>query len=315
MLSVVIPVYRAEECLEELHRRLTSTLEALTEDYEIIFVEDGGGDGSWNLISALAQRDRRVQGLQLSRNFGQHYAITAGIDYSIGDWVLVMDCDLQDPPEEIPRLYAKALEGYDVVVARRQERTDPFIKLAASTAFYAVFRYLSDLPYDGRVGNFRLISRRVADSFTRMRERLRLFSGMVDWMGFPTSAIDVMHGERFAGKSSYNFRKLFALAKDAILAYSNKPLKLAVGLGMSLSMASFCFGAYFIVRKLTQGIPVVGWTSLIVSIYFMGGLILTLLGVIGIYLGETFDETKRRPLYFVRRATFAESARSATAVR
>jgi dolichol-phosphate mannosyltransferase len=305
--SVVVPVYKSKECLEELHRRLAAALRTITEDYEIILVEDCGGDGSWEVIVELAARDARVTGLQMSRNFGQHYAITAGLDQSRGDWVVVMDGDLQDAPEEIPRLYAKALEGYDVVVARRVGRTDDAPKLFASSLFYALFHYFSDVPhvlYDESIGNFRIISRRVADAFGRMRERLRIFSGMVDWMGFPMASVDVAHGKRFAGESSYDFRKLALLAKDVIIAYSNKPLRLAVNFGLGISGVSFAFGSYIIYRKLTQGIPIVGWTSLIVSIYFMGGLTLTLIGVIGIYLGEAFDEMKQRPLYIVRRATF-----------
>jgi glycosyltransferase involved in cell wall biosynthesis len=302
-LSVVIPVYRAAECLEELHRRLTAALALVTESYEIILVEDCGGDGSWDIIARLAGRDPRVKGLQLSRNFGQHYAITAGLDGAKGEWVVVMDCDLQDAPEEIVRLHAKALEGYDVVVARRQERTDSRVKLFCSSIFYALFRYVSDIPYDGTVGNYRIISYRVVEALGQMRERLRFFAGMVDWMGFPATSIDVKHGHRFAGDSSYDLRRLFKLAKDAVIAYSNKPLRIAVGLGMAISAVSFAFGSYIIFRKLTYGIPVVGWSSLIVSIYFMGGLTFTLIGVIGIYLGEAFDEVKRRPLYVVRRAT------------
>jgi dolichol-phosphate mannosyltransferase len=253
--------------------------------------------------------------MQLSRNFGQHYAITAGLDYSKGEWIVVMDCDLQDAPEEIPRLYTKALEGYDVVVARRQERTDSALKLLTSSLFYSCFRYLSDIQYDGRVGNFRIISRRVADAFGQMRERLRLFNGMIDWMGFPAAAVDVAHGKRFVGKSTYSYRKLFRLATDAIIAYSNKPLRLAVGLGMTISAASFAFGSYIIFRKITHGIPVAGWPSLIVSIYFMGGLTLTLLGVIGLYLGEAFDEMKRRPLYIVRRMTSERPSSSSRGTR
>jgi len=302
-LSVVIPVYRAEACLTELHRRVTAAVLPITKDFEIIFVEDCGGDDSWPLIAQLAQEDSRVKGLQLSRNFGQHYAITAGLDHSSGEAIVVMDCDLQDTPEEIPRLYAKLKEGFDVVVARRQKRTDSAIKLASSALFYKLFRYLSDIPYDGRVGNFRLISRKVADIFVAMPERLRFFGPMVDWMGFPMATVDVRHGERFAGESSYSYRKLFGLARNAIIAYSNKPLRIAVNMGIGISAVSFALGSHMIVRKFTQGIPVAGWTSIIVSIYFMGGLTVTLLGVIGIYLGETFDAIKRRPLYLVARST------------
>jgi glycosyltransferase involved in cell wall biosynthesis len=171
-ISVVIPVYKAEGCLEELYRRLKASLETLTADFEIILVEDCGGDRSWPMILDLARRDARVKGIQFSRNFGQHYGITAGLDHCDGDWVVVMDCDLQDRPEEIPRLYAAALEGYDVVLARRGRRNDPLLKRFTSWLFYKIFSYLADMDYDGETGNFRIVSRKVVQSFRTMRERI-----------------------------------------------------------------------------------------------------------------------------------------------
>src|SRR5882672_9319050 len=174
-ISVVTPVYKAEGCLEELYRRLVAALSGITQDFEIVMVEDCGGDRSWDIIQALARRDARVKGIQFSRNFGQHYGITAGLDHCDGDWVVVMDCDLQDRPEEIPRLYAKALEGYEVVIARRNETGIPLAKRFGSWLFYKLFSYLADMEYDGQAGNYRLISRKVADSTRQMREQLRFF--------------------------------------------------------------------------------------------------------------------------------------------
>lgn len=302
-LSVVVPVYKAEGCLEELYQRLKIVLEAVTVDFEIILVEDCGGDCSWSIIIDLAQRDPRVKGIQFSRNFGQHYGITAGLDRCDGDWVVVMDCDLQDRPEEIPRLYAKAQEGFDVVLARRGVRQDPPLKRLTSWLFYRLFSYLADIEYDGDSGNFRIMSRKVVMNFRRMREQLRFFGGLVQWMGFPTASIEVEHAERFEGKSSYTFKRLWKLAVETIIAYSDKPLRIAVRLGLLMAFFSFCYGSYILSRALLYGSPIPGWNSLIVSLYFIGGIIIFILGIMGIYLGKTFNESKKRPLYIVSKET------------
>jgi len=306
LISVVIPVYKAEGCLQELYNRLKASLETISGDFEIIMVEDCGGDRSWEIITQLARMDSRVKGLQFSRNFGQHYGITAGIDNSSGEWVVVMDCDLQDRPEEIPNLYRKAQEGFDVVLAGRSERRDGSFKRTGSWLFYKVFNYLSGMNYDGRAGNFRIMSKKVADSFRRMREQVRFFGGLVEWMGFPTAIIDVQHAGRFEGKSTYTLSKLLKLAGEAIVAYSDRPLRLAVKLGFMMSGVSFVAGGYIVFLKISRDTPVMGWSSMIVSLYFIGGIIIAILGIIGIYLGKTFDEAKKRPLYIVRRTTFAQ---------
>jgi dolichol-phosphate mannosyltransferase len=248
-----------------------------------------------------------VRGIQFSRNFGQHYGITAGLDHCHGDWVVVMDCDLQDRPEEIPRLYAKTKEGYDIVLARRGVRRDPLLKRFTSWLFYKLFSYLADFDYDGGNGNFRIMSRKAVASFCEMREQLRFFGGLVQWMGFPTASVEVEHGERFAGKSAYTFGKLCQLATETIIAYSDKPLRLAIRFGFLMAFLAFCYGLYVFVSAMVYDIPILGWSSLMVSFYFIGGIIITILGVIGIYLGKTFDETKKRPLYIVRRTTFEEA--------
>jgi dolichol-phosphate mannosyltransferase len=305
-LSVVIPVYKAENCLDELYLRLKSALESISPDFEIVLVEDCGGDNSWQVIERLAAADPRVRGIQFSRNFGQHYGITAGLDICQGGWVVVMDCDLQDRPEEIPRLYAKAQEGYDVVLAQRGRRSDPALKRLSSWLFYKIFSYLADIEYDGEIGNFRIMSRKVVANLRRMREQLRFFGGLVQWMGFPTASIEVEHAERFHGKSAYTFAKLWKLASDTIIAYSDKPLRLAVRLGFTMALFSFCYGIYILWHALFYGSAIPGWNSLIISLYFIGGIIIAILGILGIYLGKTFDESKKRPLYIVRRATFHE---------
>lgn len=309
-LSVVTPVYRAEGCLEELYRRLVAALSGITQDFEIVMVEDCGGDRSWEIIQALARRDPRVKGIQFSRNFGQHYGITAGLDHCDGDWVVVMDCDLQDRPEEIPRLYAKAREGYEVVIARRGRRNHPLAKRLSSWLFYRLFSWLAEIDYDGQAGNFRIVSRKVVDSFRMMREQLRFFGGLVNWLGFPAAAIDVQHDERYAGPSTYTFAKLWRLAFDTIVAYSDKPLRLSVRFGFVLAFLAFCYGIYITARALLYGTAITGWASLIVSIYFIGGIIIAILGMLGIYLGKTFDEAKKRPLYIVMHTTFHDGRRA-----
>jgi dolichol-phosphate mannosyltransferase len=282
-----------------LYCRLKLALEKISTDFEIILIEDCGGDNSWRIIEKLAITDSRVKGIQFSRNFGQHYGITAGLDHCEGKWVIVMDCDLQDRPEDIPRLYAKAQEGYDIVLARRCERQDSIRKRLASWLFYKIFSYLSDIEYDGKTGNFRIMSRKVVVNFTRFREQLRFFGGMVQWMGFESATIDVDHAPRFKGQSSYTFRKLRQLAINTIIAYSDKPLRLAIRFGFLMAFVALCYGTFILFRSLFHGSPIMGWSSLFVSLYFIGGVIISILGIMGIYLGKTFDEAKKRPLYIV----------------
>ncbi|HMJ50162.1 MAG TPA: glycosyltransferase family 2 protein [Burkholderiales bacterium] len=302
-ISVVTPVYKAEGCLEELYRRLIAVLAPITQDFEIVMVEDCGGDRSWQIIEELSRRDSRVKGIQFSRNFGQHYGITAGLDHCDGDWVVVMDCDLQDRPEEIPRLYAKAQEGYDVVIARSGRRSDRLPKRFFTWMFHKLFSYLTDTEYDGQTGNFRILSRKVVTNFRLIREQLRFFGGLIKWMGFPSATIDVEHGTRFAGRSTYTYRKLWNLAADTIIAYSDKPLRLAVRFGFVMSLLAFSYGLTIVVLALFHQLAVMGWPSLIVSIYFIGGIIISILGVIGIYLRKTLDEARKRPLYVIRNTT------------
>ncbi len=307
-ISVVIPVYKAEACLQMLYQRLKTSLESISSDFECILVEDCSGDRSWEIIQSLANEDSRIKGIRFSRNFGQHYGITAGIDHAQGEWIVVMDCDLQDAPEEIPKLYAKAQEGYDIVLARRGKRKDPALKRLMSWGFYKIFAYLAEIDYDAEVGNFRIMSRRVADNFCRMREKLRFFSGLVDWMGFPAAKIDVEHAPSLHGQSTYTFRTLIKLAIETILAYSDKPLRISIKFGFTIALLAFMGGGILFLQALLYGSPVIGWSSLIISIYFLGGIIIANLGIIGIYLGKTFDETKKRPLYIIRETTFDSSA-------
>lgn len=302
-LSIVIPVFNAEACLNELYGRIREAVTPLDRDFELLLVDDASPDGSWPAVEKLAQADPRVKGLRFTRNFGQHYAISAGVEHAQGEWLVVMDCDLQDRPEDIPALYAKAREGYDVVLARHPRTRG--LKRLVPRLFYGLMRSLSDVDFDETVGNFRILSKRVAKNFLRMREQLRFFGGMIGWLGFPTAEIRVTRDERAGGRSGYSLRKLFKLANDTIIAYSDRPLRMCVRFGFAIAAFSFLYGSVYLVRCLLYGSPVMGWTSLIVSLYFLSGIIIVTLGIIGLYLGKTFEESKKRPLYVVRQSTFA----------
>ncbi len=307
-LSVVIPVYRAESCLRELYRRLVESLDALQLTFEIIMVEDCGDDSSWNVIQELAAQDDRLRGFKLSRNFGQHNAITAGLDLVSGYWTIIMDCDLQDKPEDIGRLMEKALEGHDLVIARSVLRRESWTKRFTSNLFYQILSWLSGYRYEKGVRPFRIMSNRVTDSLRLMREQTRTLGPLMEWIGFSPTYIDVEVEPRHAGRSSYSWRRLLKLASGTILAYSDKPLRISISFGLTMAGCAFAYGLYTVIRATLHDIPVPGWTSLITSLYFIGGLILANLGVVGIYLGKTFDETKGRPLYLIARQTTAESS-------
>ena len=303
-LSIVSPVYRAERIVDELVRRIKIAAEQITTDYEIILVEDCGPDNSWAQIEKNAITDKRIKGVKLSRNFGQHQAITAGLDACSGDWVVVMDCDLQDRPEEIIPLYEKAMEGYDIVFARRVNRQDSFVKKQTSKLFYKVFSYLSGIPQDGSIANFGIYSKKVITSINSMREPMRAFSPMARWVGFNKIALDVKHDERFEGSSSYNWGKLINLALDIALAYSDKPLRVVIKTGFVISSLAILYAVLNLYLYFTGIIHVTGYASLIISIWFFSGLIIFILGIVGLYIGKTFDGIKNRPLYLVDKKTY-----------
>ncbi len=298
-ISVVSPVYKAEKIVDELVERLVRSLSLITSDFEIVLVDDNSPDASWEKILRNCNNDKRVKGIRLSKNFGQHNAITCGLDYCSGDWVVVMDCDLQDKPEEIIKLYEKAKEGNDVVLGRRDKRTDGFIKKTSSKIFYKTFNFLTDMNCDSEVGAFRIISRKVVENFRQIRESNRYFYGLVQWMGFSPVTVNVAHGERFEGKSTYSFFKLFSMALETIISYSDKPLRIVTMIGLFMSTITFAFGFYLFLRAIILGSPVTGWSSLIVSMYFLSGIIITVLGIVGLYLGKTYSETKKRPIYII----------------
>jgi polyisoprenyl-phosphate glycosyltransferase len=297
--SIVSPVFKAEAMVDTLVERIKNSVTPITENFEIILVEDGGQDGSWKKIKENGLNDSRIKGIKLSRNFGQHYAITAGLDHARGEWVVVMDCDLQDQPEEIIKLYNKALEGYDIVLARRHERRDGLLKRLFSWFFYSLLSYLTGTRQDKTVANFGIYNRKVINAICQMRESIRYFPTMVRWVGFSRTSVNVEHAPRAEGKTSYNFRRLLHLAMDIILAFSDKPLRLAVKTGLFISILSIVFAGIVLVQKFSGQIIEPGYASIIISIWFFSGLIISILGVTGLYIGKIFEGVKNRPIYIV----------------
>lgn len=299
-LSVVSPVYKAERMVEELVQRILALSIPEISEMELVLVEDGSPDQSWEEIKKVAAKYPQVKGIQLSRNFGQHYAITAGLRNTSGDWVVVMDCDLQDRPEEICNLLNKANQGWDIVFAKRELRQDINFKNWSSKAFHLLYRILSGNKSDHSIANFGIFSAQVIEEFNKLNERSRSFPALVQHLGFKKTSIQVQHASRFEGKSGYSLSKLFKLAFDVIISNSNRPLWLAIGLGLTMSIFSFLLAAYNLMAKYLGLILVDGYTSIIFSIWFVGGLNLFVLGIIGIYLGKIYDESKARPFFIIK---------------
>lgn len=302
LLSIVSPVYQAELVLAELVARLERTLASLPVEWELILVDDSSTDSSWDVICQHAARMPQVKGLLLSRNFGQHHAITAGLDHSRGEWIVVLDCDLQDKPEEIPRLWTTAQQGYEAVCARRGQRTDSWFTIWRAKAFYAVLSYLTGQSQDPEVGNFGIYHRRLIDTVLQLRESTRYFPTMVRWAGFRQTSISVAHGQSHR-RTSYSLGRRIQLALDVILSYSDKPLRLTVYFGLVLAGLAFALGLLMLVRALLGQIVVLGYASLIVSLCFFSGVVITVLGVVGLYVGKTFEGVRARPLYAIAKHT------------
>ena len=298
-MSVVIPVYGCRAALPELHRRLVNSLSEITSDYEIILVNDNCPQNSWEVIEELCAKDQHVKGIELSRNFGQMKAILAGLDNASGDWIVVMDCDLQDRPEEIKRLYEKAQEGYDVVFARRKVRKDNPVKVFLANQFYKIYRFATDGNYDGAVCNFSIARRDVIENYCKMREQHRGYVMYIRWLGFRQAVIDVEHDERYEGESSYSLKKRINMAIELLTSQSDKVLRLFVGLGFVMSLLAFLVIIGLIIYRCVAQVSV-GWTSLIATNVLIGGMIIMVIGVVGMYVGNIFMQTKGRPLYIVR---------------
>lgn len=306
-ISVVSPVYRGEKMVAELVRRIKENVATITKNFEIILVNDASPDASWVEIQKACVADVRVKGIDLSRNFGQQAAITAGLHYAKGEWVVVMDCDLQDRPEEIPNLYAKAQEGWDIIYARRVQKQFGFWKKATSVMFNKLFRWLSGIKKDSSIGNFGIYRSNVIDAYLEMPEISRSFITLIFYLGFKNTILDVQHAERLEGTSSYSLSKLFKLAFDVMIANSNFPLRLAVGMGFVMAFFSFLLALYNIIAKLVGIVEVAGFTTTVFSIWFVGGLILLMLGVLGLYIGKVFEQVKSRPIFVVRETRNVEN--------
>lgn len=299
-ISIVSPVYRGEKMLKELVLRIEQSVSSFTNDYEIILSNDCSPDNSWSVIEEICSKDRRVKGVNLSRNFGQPYAITAGLSMSTGNYVVVMDCDLQDRPEEIPKLYAKAKEGWDVVLARRMKRQDHFFKRMSSVMFHGVYDYFSGVKTDNSIGNFGIYCKAIIDEYVKIPEYARSFSVLIGTLGFKTTTVEVDHAERAEGKSSYTLKKLLTLSFNVILANSNKPLKIAVICGFIMSFISLVVALYNVIARLVGFIDVPGYTFTVFSIWFCAGLQMSILGIMGLYIGKVYNQVKGRPYYIIR---------------
>lgn len=278
----------------------------MSESFELILVNDCGPDNAWETIAELSDKDCRIKGIKLSRNFGQHYAITAGLSYAKGDWIVVMDCDLQDRPEEIARLYAKALEGYEAVQACRTQRQDGYIKRMGSKSFYMMLAYLTETEQNEEIANFGIYKRNLIHAVLSMHDKIKYFPAMIKWAGFRQIGIPVEHAQRQEGQSSYSFKHLLRLALDTILSFSDKPLRLIVKSGALLSLFTLLFSIYTLIQYMMGNILLPGYASIIISTMFLSGVTITVVGMVGLYVGRTFEQVKNRPVFIVAETTNTE---------
>jgi glycosyltransferase involved in cell wall biosynthesis len=302
-LSVVVPTCNEEEVLPEFHRRLSAVMTGLTPDWEVIYVNDGSTDATFAVLAALARNDPRVRVIDLSRNFGKEIAMTAGLDHSVGDATILIDADLQDPPELIEDFVgAWRRDGVDVVYGKRRERSgESFVKKLTAHYFYRLMQRVSRVPMPEDTGDFRLMSRRAVTALQQLREQHRFMKGLFAWIGFPQQAIHYTRDPRFAGASKFNYWKLWNFALEGITSFTTAPLRLATYIGLFVATCAFAFGTYIVYDTLVHGNPVAGYPSLIVVTLFLGGVQLAFIGVLGEYVGRMFDESKGRPLYLVKR--------------
>lgn len=298
LISVVSPVYKSEKIVAELVLQLKNSLTTITDDFEIVLVCDGSPDNSWNEILKCCVEDKRVVGINLSRNFGQHPALSAGLKYAKGECVVVIDCDLQDNPTEIIRMYELKNQGYDIVHTRRIKRKDGLMKRLSSKVFNAVYTFLSGMKVDGSVPNFCMLSKKVVEEFNKMGEISRSFQSLTSYLGFKTITIDTEHQNRYEGKSSYSIMKLLKLSEDVIISNSNRPLRIGITIGAIMTLLSLVLVFYNTVLYLTKSV-VPGFSSTIISIWFVGGAIMMMLGISGLYIDRIFNQVKNRQLYIV----------------
>jgi dolichol-phosphate mannosyltransferase len=298
LLSVVVPVYGCVDCLRTLHERVTAAVEGITPDFEMVLVDDGGDDGSWEVIEELVAGDARVRALRLSRNFGQHAAITAGLEQARGDWTVVMDCDLQDPPEEIPRLYTKAAEGFDVVFGLRNQKPAGLPRRVLARAYFWALKTFAGSEFEGQWGTFSILSRKVVRAFLKFRDNDRHYLMILHWLGFRTATIEYEPARRFAGRSSYSFTRLLKHAADGVFFQTTVLLRWIVYLGFALAAAGALAAVYLAVARLSNSFYP-GWTSIAVFTLLIGGFIIISTGITGLYIGKVFEQVKGRPLFLI----------------
>jgi len=299
-LSVIVPVFNEEAVLPSFFARLRPALDACTADYEILFINDGSSDGTLSLLKTYAAQDKRVKIISLSRNFGKEAALTAGLTAARGEAVLLLDADLQDPPEIIPQLWEKFQQGFDNVYGVRQDRAcDSFVKRVTAQSFYKLYNRLADTPIPYNAGDFRLLSRRAVQAVLSLPERERFMKGLFAWVGYKSAAVPFVREKRAAGHTKWGYVKLWNFALNGLTASTTLPLKLWTYFGVFISLASFVFALWTAYKKIVFGNPVSGWTSLMVAILFFSGVQLITLGVIGEYLSRIFNEVKQRPAYFI----------------
>jgi dolichol-phosphate mannosyltransferase len=299
-LSIIIPLYNETENLNPLYLELMPSLDEINRSVEVIFVDDGSHDKSFEQVKAFSLSDKRIRGISLSRNFGHQVALLAGLKQARGNIVITMDADLQHPPQFIPRMLEEYSKGFDIINTRRidSKETGPFKKLT-SRYFYKIINLIADISIPEGSSDFRLMSRKAVDSFLQFGERDRFTRGLVSWMGFRQSIVDYMCPPRFAGKSKYTLRKMLHFAADGITAFSAKPLRIASYMGIFVFLAGLAYAVYAIVQHI-NGTTIPGWTSLLVTVLILGGIQLLSLGIIGEYLARIFNESKSRPLYFIK---------------
>jgi dolichol-phosphate mannosyltransferase len=314
-LSVVVPLYNEEDTVGELRQRLGAVLESVQPDYEVVLVNDGSQDGTAEALRAIAAPGSRWRAIHFSRNFGHQAAVAAGLRYATGRAVVVMDADLQDPPELLDTMLARWRDGYEVVYAQRTSRErESAAKRGLAWLYYRILRALSPVEIPSDTGDFCLMDRRVVDQLVALPERNRYIRGLRAWVGFRQTSVPFERAARFAGAPKYNFRKSLALGINGIISFSKAPLRLAIWLGLVVSLTSFILGIYFIIEKLTTNLDVRGWASTVVIILFLGGVQLLTIGIIGEYLSRIYDEVKQRPLYVVRETDNTEPSGPARAM-
>ncbi len=308
MISIVVPVYNEMEVLPEFHARISGVLDQLSLGAEVIYVNDGSDDDSLSLLNEIYEQDARVAILDLSRNFGKEIAMTAGLHKAQGEAVIVIDADLQDPPELIPQLIDEWQKGYDVIYAKRARREgeSAFKKLTAHL-FYRLMRSIGQIKIPEDTGDYRLLSRRAVDALNTLSEQHRFMKGLFTWIGYRQKAVIYERDPRHAGESKWNYWHLWNFAIEGITSYSSAPLKLASYLGLLTALGAFSYGIFIIIRTMLYGDPVQGYPSMIVIILFLGGVQLMSIGVLGEYVGRIFTETKRRPLYFINKFSLART--------